>query len=311
VARAPCARIREKRGPLLTFVSERGPCAPVRNGERSGGRRKKNPLLYRCWWGRRVAEVADEAESRVSDVALLGKFPRTDSQRRDEILQVVLPRLPITLLPRHEAAPSLSHHTLGRALSPKLLWDVPSPSPHSGTPSLWDAPPYFFLSFSFSANSLTVHRGPPLAHRREGVGFFHNAAPFRSRSCGVTLHLVHFFYLFPFLFRSLTTLFLTCPFATRRVALVASPPSLCHVSRRPSSPLLRLPPVSLSLSLPLRLDATTSLPLLWDTLLSPTWSWGVIRRRLVSRSGMRRSTLDATTFSFFFLVCLYFFFFFR
>ena len=133
------------------------------------------------------------------------------------------PRLPITLLPQHDATPSLSHHTLGCALSPKLLWDVPSPSPHSGKPSLWDAPPYFFFSFSFSANSLTVHRGPPLAHRRKGVGFFHNAAPFRSRSCGVTLHLVLFLYLFPFLFCSLTTLFLTCPFATCRVTLVASP----------------------------------------------------------------------------------------
>jgi hypothetical protein len=43
VARAPCARIREKRGdPVLTFVSERGPCAPVRKGEWSWGRGEKN-----------------------------------------------------------------------------------------------------------------------------------------------------------------------------------------------------------------------------------------------------------------------------
>ena len=123
-----------KWGPLLTFVSERGPCAPVRNGERSGGRRKKKPLLYRCWWGRRVAEVADEAESRVSDVALLGKFPRTDSQRRDEILQVVLPRLPITLLLRHEAAPSLSHHTFGTRPLPQIALGRAFP-----LASLWDA----------------------------------------------------------------------------------------------------------------------------------------------------------------------------
>ena len=61
-------------------VSERGPCAPVRKGERSGGRREKKSLLLLV--GEKlgeVREVADQAESQVSDVALLGKFPHMDS----------------------------------------------------------------------------------------------------------------------------------------------------------------------------------------------------------------------------------------
>ena len=75
----PRAWIREKRGPLLTFVSERGPCTCEKSGT-VRRQERKNPLLLLVGenLGEGVGEVADEAESRVSDVALLGKFPRTD-----------------------------------------------------------------------------------------------------------------------------------------------------------------------------------------------------------------------------------------
>jgi hypothetical protein len=150
-----------------------------------------------------------------------------------------------------------------------MLWDAPLPRSgmwlpphcsgthlvmrlHSGTHR-----PVFFLFRSLL--TLTVHRGPPLAHRREGAGFFHDAAPFRSRTRGTTLHLVRFL--------SFSFSFADCsPF----------PHNVSHLLARPFAPHCVAPrrrccvaPVCLSLSLPLRLDATTSLPSLWDTPLPP------------------------------------------
>ena len=171
----------------------------------------------------------------------------------------VLPRLPVTLLLRHDATPSLSHHVFGCTLSPTFLWDVPSPLPRSGmpwdTPSLWDAPP----SFLFSTGSLTVHRVPPLAHGRE-VGFFHDAAPFHSQTRGATLQPSSAFFLifFPFSFS-----FADCSFSHM------SPSCLyfATASRRPSSPLSRRFPIPS----PPAFLATRRLPLppltlgVWDT----------------------------------------------
>jgi hypothetical protein len=65
-------------------VSERGLCTCEKSGTVRRKERKKTLLLLVGEnLGEGVGEVADEAESRVSDVALLGKhgqFPRTDCQ---------------------------------------------------------------------------------------------------------------------------------------------------------------------------------------------------------------------------------------
>ena len=183
--------------------------------------------------------------------------------------------------------------TLGRAFPLASLWDVPSSSPCSGTclpPCLALGRTFalvrtllFFLSFLFFADSLTVHRGPPLAHRRKGVGFFHDAAPFRSRRDAVP---GAFFYVFPFLFRSLTApLFLICipparPFgATCRIAprhpCCVAPRRPCCVAPRvprpqPSSATRRhhLPPLALGRApfphLVLGRDVTSPHVSFWD-----------------------------------------------
>ena len=44
MAREPRTQIREKSGPLLVFASERGPCAPVREGERSAKKKEKRTI---------------------------------------------------------------------------------------------------------------------------------------------------------------------------------------------------------------------------------------------------------------------------
>ena len=105
-----------------------------------------------------------------------------------------------------------------------LLWGVHSPSPRSVTrlrSGLWDEPLFFlFLSFFFRSplTVLQVHRGLLLAHR--GVRFFHDAAPFCSRTRGATSQPPGaFFYLF-------------------HIPILLVP---CHVSH----------PVSLALNLPL------------------------------------------------------------
>ena len=56
MARALRTRGFEKRDPLLTLVSERGPCAPVRKGnsQEEGGKKKPRGEEW---------EVADEAEA--------------------------------------------------------------------------------------------------------------------------------------------------------------------------------------------------------------------------------------------------------
>jgi hypothetical protein len=144
-------------------------------------------------------------------------------------------------------------------------------------------------------------------------GFFHDATPFHSRTRGVTLHLVRFFLSFSFSFSfadcsPFSHMYPTCSSLCHALCrplspLLRRPPSLCHVPRRPSSPLLQSPPVplSLSLSLPLRLDATSSLPSLWDMALSHL----VLGRdttlpRLVLGYAVPHSTL--LPFPFFFLV---------
>jgi hypothetical protein len=116
------------------------------------------------------------------------------------------------------------------------------------------------------------------------VGFFHDAAPFRSQTRGATLQPsgTFLFNLFPFLSRSLTALFLTCLPTARPLPRVALPLVTLVVS----------PPVSLAPSLPLRLDDSPPSLALGHAPF-PAWSWGVTRRRLASRSGMRRSTPHA------------------
>jgi hypothetical protein len=166
---------------------------------------------------------------------------RTVSDASNSLSRSPSPSHYSTLLLRHDTVPSLPHHALGRPSPP--LWDVASPTllwhAPSYAPSLWDTPPCFFLFRS--PLTLTVHRGPPLAHRREGAGFFHDAAPFRSRTRGTTLHLVRFL--------SFSFSFADCsPF----------PHNVSHLLVRPFAPHCVAPrrccciaPVCLSLSLPL------------------------------------------------------------
>ena len=75
----------EEKGTPSHLQARGGPCAPVRKGEQSGGRRQKRNLTIRralLWTlvGGEEPEKwqtwSDHAESRVSDVALLEKFPR-------------------------------------------------------------------------------------------------------------------------------------------------------------------------------------------------------------------------------------------
>jgi hypothetical protein len=144
-------------------------------------------------------------------VALLGKFPRTDSWQRNCLSRPSPPHYPRlrTMLPPPFRttlwdAPSPPHCSgtcfpprlaLGRAFPLASLWDVPSPSPRTGTHLCSGTHPLF--SFFFVLRLLS---DPPLTHRREGVGFFHDAAPFRSQTHGVTLYLVRFFMFFLFFF---------------------------------------------------------------------------------------------------------------
>ena len=211
----------------------------------------------------------------------LGKLPRLTlcrawklSKSFSRVPQFPLPAPPLTLLLRHDAAPSFSHHNLRCVFSLASLSDAPS-----SLPTFWGTmPPYFlkvrlFLLFSFLFSLaadlfsfLSRYMGPPLAGKREGglSPSFHVRSP--SFSTNVK-HAPVSSFVFSFSFHSLTTA-PPCPplrhapppryasrlrhalprlsrraFATRRRACRVTPsPHVAHSSRAAPSP--RIVPVA-------------------------------------------------------------------
>ena len=136
-----------------------------------------------------------------------------------------------------------------------------------------------FLSFLFSfADRFHSH---PLTTCRPSSRLYHARPSAHERVARRCSHLVRFFYLFPFPFRSLTS-----PFSHM------FPSSLCHVSRRPPAFLCDSTPP------PSPRSGTPTLPRLG-------LGCDATRHRLMARSGMR-PTLDAA--SLFWFVSSFFFF---
>ena len=85
----------------------------------------------------------------------LGKFPRLTlcrawklSKSFSCVPQFPLPASPLTLLLRHDTAPSFSHHNLRCVFSLASLSDAPS-----SLPTFWGTMPPYFLRFVFFFSS--------------------------------------------------------------------------------------------------------------------------------------------------------------